>query len=166
MKCEQTLVDLECGGPLRRLRARCHAMRCPRCAAVRTAFGEMKRRLAVLEPLSPEARRAWERASGSLPAGSPRSTGRRVWVPLTGGLAAAFLAVLVVGHLFWWKPGDVGQPPPSGSVVEVIDPAEELTQLATALDALDAQVRQLKEEAGRQTARRAVASAIDRFGRW
>lgn len=89
-------------------------------------------------------------------------------MPLAGGLAATCLVLLAVGRFAWLKRADDGPvpAPPIGVVVELIDPAEELTHLAAAVDRLDERVQQLKEQAARQEALREVAAVLDRFGRW
>jgi hypothetical protein len=168
MKCEDLLPSLETGGPLRRMRARRHAARCPRCSPVCAAFGQVKRGLASPQPLSPRALRAWRQACGESSAPLPARAGRRMWIPLAGGLAAAGLVWIVIGRFARPEAKDTRPVPPAAgdAVVEVIDPATELARLAKAVDELDEQVQQLKEQAARRAAQHAVALAIDRFGRW
>ena len=93
MNCDNFLPALETGGLVRRMLARCHAARCPRCAGVQAAFRAAKQRLAAAEPLSLRARQLWERAAGEV---DLRPSTRRVWIPAAAGLGVATCILLVV----------------------------------------------------------------------
>jgi len=166
MNCDDFLPALETGGCLRRMRARRHAARCPHCAAVYAAFTAMKQQLAAPEPLSGRARQLWEQAAG---ASTVQPSGRRRWVPLAAGLAAAACLLLLVVE---WavRPEPAGTrfvpQPLAKTVIEEIDPAGELSRLAAAAERLDKQLTRLQEQAARCDAQREVALTLDRFGRW
>jgi len=59
MKCDDFLPAMETGGFLQRIRARCHAACCPKCAAVHAAFAVVKRQLAAPSPISAPMRQRW-----------------------------------------------------------------------------------------------------------
>ena len=166
MRCDDFLPALETGGHLRRLRARCHAKRCPRCAAVSAAFAETKHRLATPEPLSPRVRQLWKQAADS-PA--EQHAGGRRWMWFATGLAAA--ACLVLIFVKWGvRPPAVNHPiessSPAGVVVEEINPAPELSRLEAATGQLEGRLRQIEEQIARRDARREVAMTLDRFSKW
>lgn len=166
MNCDDFLPALETGGCLRRWQARRHAARCSRCAAVYEVFTTMKQKLAVPEPLSPRARKLWEQAAD---ASVMQPSGRRLWMPLGAGLAAAACLMLFVVQ---WAV----RPEPAGTrftpqpfvetLVEEVNPAGELSFLAAATERLDMQLKLLQEQAARCDAQREVALTLDRFRRW
>jgi len=179
MNCDDFLPSMETGGLVRRMRARRHAARCRRCAAVYAAFVSATQQWASPEPLSPCARHLWEQAAGELAVGPFRW---RRWMPLAAGLAAACVVLLAVAMVL--RKGFIAPPPrevaprPSevpaapipqrlaGDVIEQLDPAEELSRLAAAARQLDAQLQRLRHEAERIDAQRQLAVTLDRFGRW
>jgi hypothetical protein len=189
MKCDDFLPALETGGPLRRRRARRHAARCPRCAAVAAQLAAVKRPWADVPPLAAGERLLWERAAmddagaGNIPLpAQPRRlvipNGRQWWAAAACVLLAVSIAVtLVVRH----KAVQVADRPPHvpsptttraepsrlGPVrVELVDAARELDQLAAAVGRLDVQMQELRRQAERAEARSQVASALDQFGHW
>lgn len=167
MRCEELLAALETGGPAQRRRARRHVRACPRCAAALAAFEALKHELRTAEPLSADARRVWERASAAAYAAPARRVGRRVWVSAAVAVAACVVLVIVAKWMGKTPQDDFGPGPvPTATVVEVIDPATELGKLVAAADELDGQIERLKAQARRMSARRAVALAIDRYGKW
>jgi hypothetical protein len=176
MNCDDFLPELETGGLVRRMLARCHAARCPRCAAVRAAFTATKQQLALPEPLSPRARRLWERAAGEA---ALRTPGGRRWIAAaaTGlGVAASIGVLLLIVDLAARNRADAPQPPPAvtrpmpeprnTTTIEEIDPAEELARLAAAVERLDKDLQTLRHEAERLDARQQIAVTLDRFSRW
>lgn len=173
MNCDDFLVAQETGGFLARRRARRHAARCPRCAALAAKFATAKQALATPEPLSPRARSLWKGAAEEPAARTPLFKKRAV---LAGGLAATACVALLVFKLAGPKPGGTPTPEPhiatdttrtlSKTVVEVIDPKQELDRLTMAVDRLDADMKKLRLDAERMEARGQVAMAFERFEKW
>jgi len=161
MKCEDFLPDLETGSPWRRMQARRHAVRCPRCAAVYAALTAAKARLATPEPVSPRARELWNRAARSTVTVPDR---RRRWVPAVACLVtAACLLIIFVGPDLWVRPNgnlmvNTGRSPDSivtsPVTVSELDPVSDLSQLDDAASQLDAQLNSLRATAQRLAARR------------
>jgi hypothetical protein len=173
MKCDDFLPALETGGFARRMRARRHAAGCPQCAAARAAFARAKRQLATAEPLSPRVRQLWAAAA---PGVTLRHSRRKVWIPVTAGLALAACVLLLVVEWAVWKERITPQPerevarslpqPTNREVVEEVDWADGLSRLAASVDQLDVQLQKLRREAERLEARQQVALTLDRFARW
>jgi len=174
MNCDDFLTAQETGGYFARWRARRHAARCPRCAALRASFAAVKQEWASTEPLSPRARQLWKDAAEE-PArrGSPS----RNWIVIAGGLTAAACVVLLVFKLAGHKPGKVTpspyeiakvKPPPAvtESKVTVVNPADELNELSDAVNQLDADLKQLRLKAERMDASRQVAMTLERYDKW
>jgi hypothetical protein len=173
MNCQDFLPELETGGPWRRIRARRHAARCPRCAAVYSAFRAAKHRLAAAEPLPPHARELWNRATRGIVVLTEH---RYRWTPAVACLAtAACLLLVFVGPALWLKhvervnvtidaPREKTIVSPT-SVIE-LDPSVEFTQLADAAVQLDAELQSLRMTAQRLEARREVMIALIQYGEW
>src|SRR5262249_15629171 len=105
MNCEDLLPDLETGGLWRRMRARRHAARCPRCAVVYAKFLAAKVNLATPEPLPNYARELWKRAAVDAPARFERQVR---WAPSVACLAAAAcLLIVFVGPAVWERATNV-----------------------------------------------------------
>jgi len=183
MKCADLLSYLETGGPLRRMQARRHAARCPRCAGILAAFDGAKRQLADVEPLSPRERHLWtqavdasaEEADGGVRLGpmeeqrrSRRAPVARRWVPAAAGLVAACLALSLIGPLVWHSSArrEPGPAPVAEITVERLTPAAEWSAFAANVERLQEQVQRLKEQAARRQAGQAVVLVLDRYGRW
>ncbi|MGE5194453.1 MAG: hypothetical protein ACM3U2_18340 [Deltaproteobacteria bacterium] len=160
MNCEDFLPDLETGGPWRRMRARRHAARCPRCAAVYSAFRAAKSRLATPDLLSPRVRELWIRAAEGVVL---RPEHRRRWVPAVACLATvACFFIAFVGPALWVKPPTIVSP----VTVVQLDPADDFSQLADAASQLDAQLKSLRTTAQRLEARREVMIALNQYEKW
>jgi hypothetical protein len=173
MNCDNFLPALETGGFVRRIQARRHAARCPRCAAVRAAFAAAKRQLAAVEPLSPRARQLWERAGGYV---TMQPSRHRLWMPAVAWLGAAACVLLLIMEVVIRRDSIVPQPKPDVThsnarpldreVVEEIDPMEGLSRLAAAVNRLDAELQRLQHKSELLNARQQVALTLDRFGHW
>jgi hypothetical protein len=176
MNCDDFLPELETGGLVRRMLARRHAARCPRCAAVGAAFGAAKQRLVTPEPLSPLARQLWERAANEA---TWRPSGGRRWIAAaaTGlGVAASIGVLLWIVDLTAWSRSVAPQPAPAltrpipqprnATTVDEIDPAEEMARLTAAVDRLERDLQTLRLKAERLDARQQIAVTLDRFSRW
>jgi hypothetical protein len=172
MKCDNFLPALETGGFVRRLQARCHAVRCPGCTATRAALTATKQRLATPEPLSPHARRLWELAASEV---IVRPATRRVWAPTAAGLGAVacillFLVAVAVRKEFLTPQLNPEvrnfNPPPETEVVGTVDSAKELSGLAAAVKRLDADLQRLQREAERVDAQQQIATTLNQFDRW
>ena len=173
MNCDDFLAALETGGLLRRIQARRHAARCPSCATVQAAFVSAKDRLAKPEPLSPQARAAWERATFE---DMRRPMPRRRWVPVAASLATAacltivFLSTPVREGPIKEAVEKSGEHPVARSVDDLTtaltDPVEELSQLATAAERLDAELASLRDQVERKNIQREVAVVLESYGRW
>jgi hypothetical protein len=173
MKCQDFLPELETGGPWRRRRALRHAARCPRCAKVHAALVAVKATLAHPAPLSNHARELWNRApreTAVLPERQIRLT------PMIACLAtAACVLIVFVGPVLWvnhdssvtWIPGGSQEKTVvSATTVMTVDPVEEFSQLADAVDQLDAELQSLRLTAQRLEAQREVMVALSQYGKW
>ncbi len=172
MNCDRFLAALETGGFVERMQARCHASRCPRCAAVRAALAVAKQQLITCEPLSPHAEQLWRQAVGEA---AVRSSSQRTWIPLAAGVAvAAGVLLFLVATAVRKEP--LPTPPPAGvarsdslparEVVDEVDSAGELARLAVTVERLDADLQRLRHQAERLDARQQVATTLDQFGHW
>jgi hypothetical protein len=160
MKCEDFLPDLETGGWWRRMQARRHAARCPRCAAVYVAFRTAKAGLAAPEPLPPHARELWKRAARDIVLRPER---RRRWVPAIACAAtAACLFIAFVGPALWVKPPRVTSP----VTVVQLDPTAEFSRLEDEVGKLDSQLQSLRATAQRFEARQKVMIALNQYDKW
>jgi hypothetical protein len=188
VKCDDFLPAMGTGGPVRRWRARRHAERCPRCAAVLSRWLATKSSLSMEvhapPPLSDWERTLWMRAAdaGEEPA-QPRSRRLPISWPRAAGLAVVaaclFVIVLVVVRP---KPPEVVKTPPesepreatrpelsrvvSSVNVQVIARNDELLELSAAVERLQAELQSVHRRAERAQAQRQVAMTLDRFGRW
>jgi hypothetical protein len=165
--CEDIVAALATGGPLRRWRARRHAARCPRCAAVRDELERLAETLAEATPLTAAERRLWAASPGDAIAAAP-SRPRRFRPALAGILAAALLGAVAA----WWvsrpnqQPRLAGVRPPSvpgvaprdverlrGNVVALVHELDDLGRRADLLDARKDVEELLKRLAPRAPAR-------------
>lgn len=151
MKCDKFLGHLETGGSARRMLARLHAMRCPRCAAAGEAFAEMKRELASAAPLSERQRRLWMQA-GRGAASQPWLLRRRIGIATAATLAVGTSIAVAVA---WWPKR---QAPRGSGVAEV---RLEAPGVATSVHDLDtgAAFARLEEDTTQ------LQSELDRLGR-
>jgi len=170
MKCEDFLPDLETGSLWKRMRARQHAARCPRCAAVYAAFRAMKIRLAAPEPLSRSAREIWNKAAIDAPVQFQRPVR---WAPAVACLAAAAcLFIVFIGPAVWGPNEEIGGGPTRDSVtissttVIEVDPVGEFSELAVAALRLDGELQSLQTLAQRRDAQREVLLALNRYQTW
>ena len=110
MKCEDLWSRIETGNVVRKLAARWHAARCPRCRESLAQLAAMKRELARAEPISAVERRLWARAAEVEVAAAEYRTSR---LAVAAGLAAAaLLVVAIVGWTTGLRPGH--EPSPRG----------------------------------------------------
>jgi hypothetical protein len=173
MKCEDFLPDLETGCFWRRRQAQRHATLCPRCAKVYATWLAVKQTLARPAPLSPRAREIWLRVAREPLVGPVRHV--RL-TPLVACLAtAACLLVVFVGPALWVKHDGLVTSIPGGSrektivsatTVMTLDPVEEFSQLADAVDRLEAELQSLRLTAQRLEAQREVMVALNQYGKW
>ena len=92
MKCDEFLSAMETGGFVQRLKARCHAARCQRCASEQAAFADAMQRWAAPEPLSPHAERLWRQAAGEATARPARGN---AWKLATAGAVAGVCLIVI-----------------------------------------------------------------------
>ena len=181
MNCDDFLPAIETGGVIARLKARRHAARCQRCAALYARLTEVKRQWSNAAPLSPRERQLWKSAAAVQDASA--SSGRN-WIVWGGGLAAAGVCVAAFFVVRWMHPGIAGphgsQPPPVVAKVELpapqpvrsdvtvteLVPAREFETLADDVDRLDADLARLRRDAQRLEARQQLAMTLERFGTW
>src|SRR5262245_63402843 len=98
MNCNEFLPKLESGGAIGRWRARRHAARCPRCAAVYTALQAATEELSAVEPLSQHARELWMRAARE---SAPVPIRAMRWLPAVACLATAACVLVMVRWEIW-----------------------------------------------------------------
>jgi hypothetical protein len=191
VKCDEFLPAMETGGPLRRWRARRHAARCLRCAAVLAKWVSVKDELPSIvrdpTPLTDWERSVWMRAAemGQSREASPAAVAWRMpWPRVAGVLAAAACAVTIAVVIVRQKPtAIVDRPQPTGTTTTT-SPAAELSRVVSAVNVqasdqaaelagLSEDVRQLADElqalrrkAERNSARQQVALTLSRFERW
>jgi len=172
MNCEDFLPDLETGGWWRRMRARRHAARCTRCAAVYVKFRAAKTSLAAPGPLPRYARDLWMRAAVDAPV---RVSGQIRWAPAVACLAAAAcLLIVFVGPAVWERVavviidggGSHEVVTISPTTVIEVDPTGEFLELTAAADRLDDELAALQTIAERREAQREVMLALNQYGRW
>jgi hypothetical protein len=173
MKCDDFLPALETGGLVQRLKARCHAARCRRCASQRAAFADAMQRWAVAEPLSPRAESLWRQAAGAAAARPGRGN---AWKLATAGaIAAACLAVACLLAVSWHihnSPIAGPQRIAAGNeirrlgpvTVEEIDPSEGSAYLADEVRRLQVELKSLQQAIEKKSAQRQIAAALKRFG--
>jgi len=170
MKCEDFLPDLETGSLWRKMRARRHAARCPRCASVYAAFQTVKIRLATPEPLSRSARKIWNKAAIDAPVQFQRPVR---WAPAVACLAAAAcLFIVFIGPAVWGPNEEIGGGRTADNVatssisVTEVDPIGEFSDLADAALRLDDELNSLQALAQRREAGREVLLALNRYQTW
>jgi hypothetical protein len=170
MKCEDFLPDLETGSLWRKMRARRHAARCPRCASVYAAFRAVKIRLATPEPLSRSAREIWIRAAVNTPVQVERQVS---WAPAMACLAAAAcLLIVFIGPAVWRPNEDIGGGrtqdivTTSGTTVIEVNPIGEFSELADAAVRLDDELESLQKLAQHRDVQREVLLALNRYQTW
>lgn len=166
MKCEDFLPSWQTGGWWRRLAARRHAARCPRCAAVRQRFAAALQGFAEPAAVSAELRARWCDAAESTPvvaadrSASHGTYGRR---NLALACAASLAAVVAVG-LWLWPEGAREGDRQVATVVEV-DAAPEFVRLESSLALLDQELQLVEQEIERMQARQLAADLLRRHGR-
>jgi hypothetical protein len=166
MKCDDFISAYETGSALRRLRARLHARRCPKCAATRDWLCQVRSGLIETAELTPFHRRVWERAAVD---DGPRPVLRSAVAPrwaIAGGATLAAVVVIAIVLSLPRKSGlnhgniAVKSQPPSGSAI-VTSPlqvaASEIAEIQVGLDQLAKDLDHLAEEAARLEARRALS---------
>jgi hypothetical protein len=177
MKCDDFLPSLETGGFWRRWRVRRHAVRCPRCAAIRTSFGKAMAGWAAAEPLAPRARKLWKLAAEeNVHRPAPRHIPRRAAVAFgtVAGVLLLFAVAMMQKHVVSPQPKtevvrDVvrqsGESRELGPItVEEIDPAQGLSRLAADVEQLDADMRAIRRKAERLDTQQQIAVTLERFG--
>jgi hypothetical protein len=173
MNCDDFLPFLETGGPLRRMQARRHAARCPRCAAMHSKFLAAKERLARPDALSNHARELWHRAARDTRA---QPVCRHPWLPVAVGLATAACAMVAVVRPVTRENGrrsvpiaDAGStdaPVVGPTTIIEVDPTLQLSDLASAAERLGNEIRALQTLAERFEAEREVVMTLNRYGKW
>ncbi len=171
MNCDNFMLASETGGFVRRWQARRHAARCPRCAAVRAAFAETKRRLATPEPLSHDVRQSWKRAADKATA---RPARRQAWKAVAVGavVAVSLLLVFLVISRHDHSPTPPSQPTVAGNesrslspiTVEEIDPSRGLVYLSGEVQRLDVELKTLRERIEKDKVQRQIAATLENFG--
>jgi len=173
MKCDEFLSALETGGLVQRLKARCHATRCRRCASQRAAFADAMQRWAVPKPLSPHAERLWRQAAGV--ATAPPSRGNAWKLATAGAVAMVCLVVVFLLAIFQYinnSPTPASQPIVARNesrrlspiTVEEIDPSEGLAYQADEVRRLNVELKSLQQMIEKKSVQRQIAAAIKRFG--
>ncbi len=173
MNCDDFLRYLETGGPLRRMQARRHASRCPRCAAVHVKWLVVKERLARPDAVSNRARELWKRAARDT---LVHPVWRHPWLPVAVGLAtAACVLVAVLRPVIREKGrrsipivdgGSLDAPVVGPTTIIEVDPNLQLSELASAAERLDDEIRTLQTLAERFDAEHEVAMTLNRYGKW
>lgn len=139
-RCEETLAALATGGWIRRLRARLHAARCPRCASARDDLWGIAGALADTIPLTTDQRGLWADASGTDPTRFGRT--RR----LRPALAAAAAVLIIVAVAAWWASRaadrhhdarDIANVPTPALAVEARDGADLRARVTALMQELD-----------------------------
>lgn len=174
MNCDDFLPAMETGGPIRRLQARRHRARCPRCAAAYVAFERAKTALARHPPVTAEARAVWSDAMMRPRSVSSRSPRMQL---IMAGVATTAAAVVVVCVLV--LSGRGRQPHPRGVdramsfadsaeavTVTAHDPGEEFTLLALAVEKLSHEIDALEARVQRRGARNETAVLLHQYDRW
>jgi hypothetical protein len=113
MKCEDLWLWAETGNVLRRLSARRHAARCPRCRESLAKLNAIKHELATSEPPSLEQRRLWERCTAS-PVAFPAGRKHRALVAQGFALVAAVAVAVAVWSLATWHGAEPPRVPRGG----------------------------------------------------
>ena len=173
MKCDEFLSALETGGLVQRLKARCHAARCRRCASQRSAFADAMQRWAVPEPLSPHAERLWRQAAGEAAARPVCGNVRKL--ATAGAVAAACLAVVCLLAVSWHihnRPTTESQQIAAGNesrcfspiTIEDIDPSEGHAYLADEVRRLDVELKSLQQVIEKKSVQNQIAATLQRFG--
>ena len=95
MKCYDYLSNSTTGGRWARWRAKIHAARCPRCAAVRASMLKMSDELSRAEPLTAVQRRNWAAVAGTVD--RPARFRPPARLAIASGLAALFAVAVWFG---------------------------------------------------------------------
>jgi len=165
IRCEEVVAALATGGVIRRWRARRHAARCPRCAAVRDELRQIAEALAEVPPLTAAQRRLWAAAAGDEITAEPT----RAW-RFRPALAGALAAVVLVAVGAWWalRPVDLRKGPPAIAEVEPSAVQQEALQdvegLRGEVVALAQELDDLRRRADLLDARKDVDALIARLG--
>jgi hypothetical protein len=172
MKCSKFLGHLETGGRMRRIAARFHAMRCPRCAAAREALAEAKRVLASAAPLSDHQRRLWIQAGCGAPTKQPLRR-RRIAIAMAATVAVGvFIAVAVA---LWPKrqtpaASEIAQvrlqPPAVATTMHELDTAAAFTRLEGDVVQLQSELDRLGRDAALLDARQRVTKILTKYSDW
>jgi hypothetical protein len=160
--CDEIVAALTTGGPIHRWRARRHAARCPRCAAMQDALAQVAEALAEAPALTAAERALWSAAAEREQSEKP------AWViplrpALAGALAAGILGVVCV----WWAV-HTPQKAPSQPNVAVVErpPTQETTDVKSLRGeavALAQELDQLSRRADLLDARKDVDALMARF---
>ena len=173
MNCNNFLPALETGGFVRRIQARRHAARCPRCAAVHAALAAAKRQLAAAEPLSPRAERLWRQAVGEA---TVRPARGNAWKMVTAGAVSVVCLVMVfllaISKYINNSPTPASQPTVARNesrslspiTVEEIDTTEGLAYQADEVRRLDVELKSLQQVIEKKSVQRQIAAVLERFG--
>jgi hypothetical protein len=164
MKCDKVLSALATRRFFSRWRARRHASRCPRCAAVIIDLDNLVSELSAVPALTSAERQRWLRACNDVPMVT------RFWPRLTRpALAAAVFAGVVVSVGIWLKSRPVYLKT-SPTVVTVVDAKvarasslREVEEIRTGVVALIGELDQLRREADLLDARRDADALELRF---
>jgi hypothetical protein len=164
MRCDKVLSALASRGFFGRWRARRHAARCSRCAAVINEIGMIVEELAAVPPLTTADRQRWLRARDDV---APVS---RSWPRLNRpALAAAVAAVLLVSVGIWLNSRSVYLET-SPAVVTIVDAKvasasslREVEEIRARVVALMGELDQLQREADLLDARRDADALELRF---
>jgi hypothetical protein len=173
MNCDNFLPFLETGGPLRRLQARRHAARCPRCGLIYSKFSAVKQQLAAPDELTTHVRQLWHRAAHD---SAVQPAWRHPWAPVVVALATAACVMVAVirlgirdGNQRNDRVKDIAFSSSrvlSPTTVVELDPTAEIVELAAAADQLYAELRTLRDLVERLDAEREVAMTLTRYGQW
>jgi hypothetical protein len=173
MNCDDFLPFLETGGRLRRMQARRHASRCPRCAAVYAKFRAAKERLARPDALSNHALELWKQAARD---SLVHPAWRHRWVPIAVGLATAACVLVAVLKPVIREKGRPSTPTEDAVFSDVllagpttivdVDPTLQLSDLASAAERLGNEISALQTIAERFEAEREVVMTLNRYGKW
>jgi hypothetical protein len=173
MKCDEFLSALETGGLVQRLKARCHAARCRRCASQRAKFADAMQRWALPEPLSPHAERLWRQAAGE-PAAPPARG--NVWKLVTAGAVSGICLIVIclLGIFQYTKKSSVSTPQRTVArnesrhvgpiTVEQINPAEGLAYLSNDVERLNVELKELRQRIEKKQVQSQITTTLERFG--